>query len=94
MVLDVLPGCAQLAVAADAAEDNGFARVPEGELVGLLCASGPGRSSRGRCASRRHRQELDRRGRGPERDAEFTADEIAESPARRVPGPAPDELTA
>ena len=39
MALDVLPGCAGLAVAADAAgEDDGFAGVSEGELVGVLCA--------------------------------------------------------
>ena len=39
MALDVLPGCAQLAVAADAAAgDDRFAGVPEAELVGLLCA--------------------------------------------------------
>ena len=40
MVFDRLPGCAQLAVAADAAaaEDDGFAGVSEAELIGLLCA--------------------------------------------------------
>ena len=40
MPLDVLPGCSQLAVAADAAagEDGGFKGVSEGELVGVLCA--------------------------------------------------------
>jgi len=40
MVFDVLPGCAQLAVAADAAvgDDDRFDGVPEGELVGVLCA--------------------------------------------------------
>jgi hypothetical protein len=39
MVFDVLPGCAQLAVAADAAaEDDRFAGVSEAELVGVLCA--------------------------------------------------------
>ena len=40
MPLDVLPGCAGLAVAADAAagEDGGFAGVSEAELVGVLCA--------------------------------------------------------
>jgi hypothetical protein len=40
MPLDVLPGCAQLAVAADAAagEDGGFGGVSEAELVGVLCA--------------------------------------------------------
>ena len=33
------PGCAQLAVAADAAaEDDGFAGVSEAELAGLMCA--------------------------------------------------------
>src|SRR6266567_2521436 len=40
MALDVLPGCAGLAVAADAAagEDDGFAGVSDGELIGVLCA--------------------------------------------------------
>src|SRR5262245_24381270 len=40
MPLDVLPGCAGLAVAADAAagEDGGFAGVSEAELVGVLAA--------------------------------------------------------
>ena len=40
MLFDVLPGCAQLAVAADAAagEDGGFAGVSEAELVGVVCA--------------------------------------------------------
>jgi hypothetical protein len=39
MPLDVLPGCAGLAVAADAAADEDrFDGVPEAELVGLLCA--------------------------------------------------------
>jgi hypothetical protein len=40
MPLDVLPGCAGLAVAADAAAgaDGGFAGVSEAELVGVLCA--------------------------------------------------------
>ena len=40
MALDVLPGCAGLAVAADAAagEDGGFAGVSEAELAGVLCA--------------------------------------------------------
>ena len=39
MALDVLPGGAQLAVAADAAcEDDRFAGVSEAELVGLVCA--------------------------------------------------------
>src|SRR6185437_12014146 len=40
MPLDVLPGCAALAVAADAAagEDGRFAGVSEAELVGVVCA--------------------------------------------------------
>jgi hypothetical protein len=40
MPLDVLPGCAQLAVAAAAAagEDGGFAGVSEAELAGVACA--------------------------------------------------------
>ena len=40
MALEVLPGCAQLAVAADAAagEDDAFAGVSEAELIGVLCA--------------------------------------------------------
>src|SRR5690348_1700082 len=39
MALDVLPGCAGLAVAADAAagEDDQFAGVPEAELIGMMC---------------------------------------------------------
>ena len=38
MVLDVLPGCAGLAVAADAAaRDDGFDGVSEAELVGVMC---------------------------------------------------------
>jgi Domain of unknown function (DUF222) len=89
MALDVLPGCAQLAVAADAAEDDGFAGVPEGELVGLLCAWD---RVEAHAAARKLAviAELDRRNPAPE-DAEFTADEIAnalgESRARA------DELT-
>ena len=39
MVFDVLPGCAQLAVAADAAAaDDEFAGISEAELIGVLCA--------------------------------------------------------
>ena len=37
--LDVLPGCAGLALSADAAgEDDRFAGVSEGELIGVVCA--------------------------------------------------------
>jgi hypothetical protein len=77
MALDVLPGCAQLAVAADAAvrEDGRFAGVSEGELVGLLCAWD---RVEAHAAARKLAvtAELARRNPDPE-DAEFTADEIA-----------------
>jgi hypothetical protein len=76
MVFDVLPGCAQLAVAADAAaEDDGFAGVSEGELVGLMCAWD---RVEAHAAARKLAviAELDRRNPGPE-DAEFTADQAA-----------------
>jgi Domain of unknown function (DUF222) len=76
MVFDVLPGCAQLAVAADAAaEGDGFAGVPEGELVGLMCAWD---RVEAHAAARKLAviAELDRRNPGPE-DAEFTADQVA-----------------
>src|SRR5689334_11769508 len=77
MVLDVLPGCAGLAVAADAAagEDGGFAGVSEAELVGVMCAWD-------RVEAHAHARklaavaELARRNPG-ELDAEFTADSIA-----------------
>ena len=76
MALDLLPGCAQLAVAADAAADGDrFAGVSEGELVGLLCAWD---RVEAHAAARKLAvvAELDRRNSSPE-DAEFTADEIA-----------------
>src|SRR5690348_5078500 len=76
MVFDVLPGSAQLAVAADAAaEEDQFDGVPEGELVGLLCAWD---RVEAHAASRKLAviSELARRNPAPE-DAEFTADEIA-----------------
>ena len=48
MVFDVLPGCAQLAVAADAAvADDRFDGISEGELVGVLCAWDRVRGPRG-----------------------------------------------
>ena len=74
--LDVLPGCAQLAVSADAAaNEDRFDGVPEGELVGLLCAWD---RVEAHAAARKLAvvAELDRRNPSPE-DAEFTADEIA-----------------
>src|SRR6516164_8283780 len=76
MALDVLPGCAGLAVAADAAgEGDSFAGVSEGELVGLLCAWD---RVEAHAAARKLAAiaELARRTPAPE-DAEFTADEIA-----------------
>ena len=38
MAWDVMPGCAQLGVAADAAIDGGFGGTADHELVGLVCA--------------------------------------------------------
>jgi hypothetical protein len=75
MVLDVLPGCAGLAVAADAAGFAGFDGVSEAELVGVVCAWD-------RIEAHAHARklaavaELARRNPG-ELDAEFTADSIA-----------------
>ena len=76
MALDVLPGCAGLAAAADGAGgDDGFAGVSEGELVGLVCAWD---RVEAHAAARKLAAiaELARRNPAPE-DAEFTADEIA-----------------
>jgi hypothetical protein len=76
MIFDLLPGCAQLAVAADAAaEDDQFAGVSEGELIGVVCAWD---RVEAHAAARKLAAvaELDRRNPGPE-DAEFTADQIA-----------------
>ena len=76
MVFDVLPGCAQLAVAADAAaEEDWFAGISEGELVGIMCAWD---RVEAHAAARKLAviAELDRRNPKPE-DAEFTADQIA-----------------
>ena len=77
MPLDVLPGCAGLAVAADAAagEDGGFAGVSEAELVGVLCAWD---RVEAHAAARKLAvsAELARRNPAPP-DAEFTADQVA-----------------
>ena len=77
MPLDVLPGCAQLAVAADAAagEDGGFAGVSEAELIGVLCAWD---RVEAHAAGRKLAvsAELARRNPAPT-DAEFTADQVA-----------------
>jgi hypothetical protein len=75
-VFDLLPGCPQLAVAADAAADEDrFADASEGELVGLICAWD---RVEAHAAARKLAAiaELDRRNPKPE-DAEFTADQIA-----------------
>jgi len=75
MPLDVLPGCAQLAVAAEAAMEDGFAGVSEAELVGVVCAWD-------RVEAHAHARklaaiaEMARRNPG-ELDAEFTADQVA-----------------
>ena len=77
MPLDVLPGCAGLAVAAEAAagEDGRFGGVSEAELVGVMCGWD-------RIEAHAHARklaaiaELARRNPG-ELDAEFTADELA-----------------
>jgi hypothetical protein len=76
MPLDVLPGCAGLAVAADAAAgDGGFAGVSEAELIGVVCAWD---RVEAHAAARKLAAiaELARRNPAPE-DEEFTADELA-----------------
>ena len=76
MALDVLPGCAGLALSADAAagEDDRFAGVSEGELIGVVCAWD---RVEAHAAARKLAAiaELARRNPKPE-DAEFTADEL------------------
>src|SRR5690349_15906281 len=77
MTLDVLPGCAGLAVAADAAagEDGRFAGVSEAELIGVMCGWD-------RVEAHAHARklaaiaELARRNPG-ELDQEFTRDQVA-----------------
>ena len=77
MTLDVLPGCAGLAVAADAAagDDGSFEGVSEGELVGIVCGWD---RVEAHAAARKLAAiaELARRNPGP-LDAEFTADQLA-----------------
>src|SRR5689334_24255435 len=77
MPLDVLPGCPQLAVAADAAagEDGRFGGVSEAELVGVVCAWD---RVEAHAAARKLGAiaELARRTPAPE-DSEFTADQVA-----------------
>src|SRR5580704_14508396 len=77
MTLDVLPGCPQLAMAADAAagDDGRFGGVSEAELVGVMCAWD-------RVEAHAHARklaaiaELARRNPG-ELDREFTCDQVA-----------------
>jgi hypothetical protein len=85
MALDVLPGCAGLAVSAEAAaRDGSFDGVSEAELVGVLCAWD-------RMEAHAHARklaavaELARRYPG-ELDQEFTADQVA-CALGGVPGP-------
>jgi hypothetical protein len=76
MIFDMLPGCAQLAVAADAATDDArFTGVSEAELIGVLCAWD---RVEAHAAARKLAvvAELARRNPKPE-DAEFTADQLA-----------------
>ena len=100
MPVDVLPGCAGLAVAADAADEGGFAGVSEAELVGVVCAWDRVESHAG-ARKLAAIAELARRNPAPE-DEEFAADELTgRSPGTRPrsspapprcstpPGPAP-----
>jgi len=76
MPLDVLPGCAALAVAADAAAgDDAFAGVSEAELVGVVCAWDRVEAHAVACKLAAV-AELARRNLKPE-DQEFTADQVA-----------------
>jgi hypothetical protein len=76
MPLDVLPGCAALAVAADAAAGDGrFAGVSEAELIGVVCAWDRVEAHAG-ARKLAAIAELARRNPAPE-DEEFTADELA-----------------
>src|SRR6266576_5109804 len=77
MTLDVLPGCAQLAVAADAAagEDGRFGGVSEAELIGVVCAWDRVEAHAG-ARKLAAIAELARRNPAPE-DAEFTVDALA-----------------
>jgi hypothetical protein len=76
MPLDILPGCAALAAAADAASgDGGFAGVSEAELVGVMCAWD---RVEAHAAARKLAAIAELARRSPEPgDQEFTADEVA-----------------
>src|SRR5690242_14341107 len=75
MPLDVLPGCAGLAVAADAAagEAGRFAGVSEAELLGVVCAWDRVEAHAG---ARKLAAIAELARRNPE-DSEFTADQVA-----------------
>jgi Domain of unknown function (DUF222) len=75
MPLDVLPGCAGLAVAAEAAAEDGFAGVSEAELVGVVCGWD---RVEGHAHARKLAAVAEMARRNPgELDAEFTADQLA-----------------
>jgi hypothetical protein len=76
MVFDLLPGCAQLAVAADAAvKEDRFAGVSEAELVGVVCAWD---RVEAHAVARKLAAVAELARRNPEPgDQEFTADEVA-----------------
>jgi Domain of unknown function (DUF222) len=76
MPLDVLPGCAALAVAAAAAgQDDGFAGVSEAELIGVACGWDRVEAHAG-ARKLAAIAELARRNPAPP-DAGFTADQVA-----------------
>jgi hypothetical protein len=77
MPLDLLPGCAGLALSADAAVGEGdrFAGVSEAELIGVVCAWDRVEAHAG-ARKLAAIAELARRNPAPE-DEEFTADELA-----------------
>ena len=77
MPLDLLPGCASLALSADAAVGEGdrFAGVSEAELIGVVCAWDRVEAHAG-ARKLAAIAELARRNPAPE-DEEFTADELA-----------------
>jgi len=77
MTLDVLPGCAGLAVAADAAagDDDSFEGVSEGELIGIVCGWD---RVEAHAAARKLAAIAELGRRNPAAlDAEFTADQLA-----------------
>src|SRR6266545_7048430 len=88
MVFDVLPGCAQLAVAADAAaEGDVFAGVSEAELAGIMCAWD---RVEAHAAARKLAVVAELARRNPEPgDAEFTRDQGRAARRRREPGQGP-----